>query len=172
MSLVEYVSHSLCFQHEVGIDGLDLPPKPPPEPPMHKRSRGEAAVAAIDILCEAIQHMARTKPILSDLINIFTTGFLDVDLPGLTTTDITELLGVSESTVSRARNDPHNIMMKLKYPPGVKPSRIDDEQYKLIDTTLDQFVFTISRSEVLLMHVIHLVYHLMLLYRRKVLVLI
>ena len=38
--------------------------------------------------------------------------------------------------------------MELKYPPGVKRSRIDDEQYELIDKTLDQFVFTISGSEV------------------------
>ena len=149
MSLVEYVSHSLCFQHDIGIDGLDLPRKVLPEPPVHKKSRGEAAVAAIDILCEAIQHMVKTEPIPSDLINIRATGFPDADLPGLATTDIIELLGVSESTVSRARNDPHNIMMELKYPPGVTRSRIDDEQYELIDTTLDQFVFTISGSEVL-----------------------
>ena len=106
-------------------------------------------MAAMDILCEAIQHMAQIEPILSDLINILTTGFPDVDLPGLTTTDIINPLGVSQSTVSCARNDPHNIMMELKYPPGVKQSQIDDEQYELIDTTLDQFVFTISGSEVL-----------------------
>ena len=34
-------------------------------------------------------------------------------------------------------------MMELKYPPGGKWSRIDDEQYELIDTNLDQFTFTI-----------------------------
>ena len=85
-------------------------------------------MAAIDILCEAIQHMAQTSPILSDLINILTTGFPDADLPGLATADIIDLLRVSESTVSHAQNDPHNIMMKLKYPPGVKPSKIVDEQ--------------------------------------------
>ena len=127
---------------------MDLPLKAPPKPPIHKKSRGEAAVAAVDILREATQHMAQNSPIPRDLINILTTGFPDADLPGLTTTDIVELLGVSESTVSRARNDPHNIMMELKYPPGVKRSRIDDEQYELIDKTLDQFVFTISGSEV------------------------
>ena len=87
----------------MGVGGLDLPPKAQPEPSTHKNTREEAAVAAMNILCEAIQHMAQTEPIFCDLINILTTGFPDVDLPGLTTTDIINLLGVSKSTVSRAQ---------------------------------------------------------------------
>ena len=90
MSPVSYISCSHCFQYELGIDGLDLPPQAPPEPSMHKTSHGEAAVAAMDILCEAIQHMAQTSPIPCNLINILTTGFPDADLPGLATV---ELLG-------------------------------------------------------------------------------
>ena len=102
--------------------------------------------AAVNILCEAIQHMAQTSPIPHDLINIITTGFPDADLPGLATVDIIELLGVSKSTVSWAWKDPHNIVMQLKYPPGVKSSRIENEQYEVIDMTLDQFFLTISGS--------------------------
>ena len=48
----------------------------------------------MNILCEAIHHMAQTSPIPRDLINILTTGFPEADLPGLTTADIVELLGV------------------------------------------------------------------------------
>ena len=69
-------------------------------PSRYKVTREEAAVAAMDILCEAIHHMAQTSPIPHGLINILLTGFTDADLPGLATADIVELLDVSDSTVS------------------------------------------------------------------------
>ena len=49
-------------------------------------------------------------------------------LAGLSTEEIEDLLKVSKSSISRARNDSDNIMINLKYSLNISRSQIDKNQ--------------------------------------------
>ena len=137
------------------IDGLDHPRKAPPQPSKCKTTPEEAAVSACAILQEATHRMPQNSPIQRDLINILVTGFNDGKdgadtnhLEGLDTKDVMDLLGVSESAVSRARHDPENIMMKIKYAPDVTRNRSDPMQEQLLEVCFFFFTVVLSGSTV------------------------
>ena len=107
MVIVKRSQHSLCFQSEMGMDGLEMPSKAPPQPLKCKATKKEAAVAVMAIFNEAIHQMPEKSPISCDLINILVTGFnngkngTDISyLEGLDTKDIIGLLRVSKSAIS------------------------------------------------------------------------
>ena len=59
-----------------------------------------------------------------------------------------DLLGVSESSVSRARHDDKNIMMDLKYTPDVTRFRSDPMQEQLLEVCFLFFTVVLSGSTV------------------------
>ena len=97
----------------------------------------------VRLLRELFNRLPQNTPFRRNLLAVFDAGFVDDDeeetesnLHGLDTKTLCELLGVDKSTVSRARNDPDNLLLSVKYPPGVTGDRMDPQRIQMVETVL------------------------------------
>ena len=98
----------------------------------------------VRILRELFNRLPQNTPGPRNLLAVFDAGFEDDDdeeaesnIPGMDTKTLCELLGVDKSTVSRARNDSENLLLSVKYPPGVTRDRMDPQRIQMVETVLN-----------------------------------